>query len=808
MTNFRFTLRQLARSPVFTAMVVASTALGVGATTTVFCWMQAILFHPVPGADREEQLAVLTTLNRDAMWDCVSLPDLQDSRELRGVFADVIGSQVTPACLRIDDRLEWIYGQVTTANFFTALGVQPLLGRTFRTGEDVGAGQHPVMVVSETFWRSRLGADPAIVGKQVELNQHAFTVIGVTPAAFPVTMSGLRCDFWAPIAMHQEVAGFGTITPNRHDRWLHTQVRLQPGVSRATAQAAVDVLSARLAQTHPDSNRDIRLRVLPFSESPYGAQPLLGPVLRLLLAVSFGVLLIVAANTSNLLLVRATARQKEIAVRLAIGAGRRNLAALLFTESLVLALAGGVLGIVLANFGLGALEAWFPQTYLPIGFAIAMDPMTLAFALLVAVATGFVFGLAPLWHAHRTDVNATLKQGGRSSGAGASPRLRRVFVVSQVALSVVLLAGAGLCVKSVRQIRQANFGCDPQGILLAGLRIGMNGYDEASGKGFYRELQQRMAQLPGVESAALASWYPLGFEGTGSHGVSVAGHLPQPGESDSVMWAAISPGYFPTLRIPLVAGRDFTAADDEHGPRVAIINEAMARRYWPGQPPVGRVFKDNGREVRVVGVAADGKYRSLNEPPRCFFYRPYLQGIPDLNLAVAVRTHGDPAALANSVRREIRALDAGVDTWALIPMVEYVKAASSAAGLAARLLTVLGVVALVLAALGIYGVMAYVVSLRTHEYGVRTALGAAPADLRRLVLREGLLLAGIGIALGLVLALPATRFLASLLYGVRSFDAAILSLVSVALAAAALLASWIPAQRATRVEPLEALRAE
>ena len=808
LSDLRYALRQLAKSPAFTAVAALSLALGIGTTTTVFCWIQSILLNPLPGTRHPEEMVVLTTMHADKMWDTVSLPDIKDYREHKEVFAGIIGSQVTPACLTIGRESTWIYGQVATANFFDVLGVRPLLGRTFLPDEDQKPGGNNVLVLGEACWRRLFNADRAIVGKTVQLNQHPFTIVGVVPAAFHGTMSGLLCDFWAPVSMTKEVANFGSLEV-RTDRWLHTQARLQPGVTKAHAQTVVDAVGAQLERAYPRENRQIRLRVLDFLDAPYGAQPIFGKVLGILLVVSFGVLLIVAANVANLLLARATGRSREIAVRLALGARRTRLVRQLLTESLVLAVLGGALGILLAYWSIDLLVAWQPPTPLPVGLDARMNAGTLAFTLAATLATGIVFGLVPALRASKLDLNTTLKESGRgTSGGGAHQRLRSLLVVGEIGLSLMLLVGAGLCIKSANRAYRVYPGFDPDHVLLAGLRIGMNGYNEDTGKIFYRELQERIAAMPGVESVALSSWFPLGFEGGPSFTLDVPGYDRKPGEDTSVSYAIVSPGYFSTLRIPLVAGRDFTDHDDEKAPTAAIINQTLADRFWPGQNPLGHKFHAGWRDLTVVGVAQNGKYRSLNEPPRPFLYMPYRQGVWDLNLGLCVRTAGDPAAFGNSLQREIRSLDARVQVWATLPMTGYIKAAYVAPALASRLLVALGIVALALAAMGVYGVVAYAVSQRTQEFGVRIALGAQPRDVLGLVLRYGLGVCAAGLALGLAGSFAITRLLAGFLYGVSPFDPATFITVPLLLIFVALLACYLPARRATHVNPIDTLRAE
>ncbi len=809
MNDLRFALRLFWKSPAFTAVAVLSLGLGIGANTTVFCWIQNLLLRPLSGVVRCERIAVLATTHGAVTYDTISLPDLRDYAQLHDVFAGVIGSQVTPACISVDGKPEWAYGQIATANFFDVLGVKPLLGRTFLPDEDQKPGGNTVLVISHGYWQRRFGANPNVVGTTVEVNQSSsFTIIGVVPPGFHGTMSGLHCDFWAPLSMHQQVANFGSLTA-RTDRWLHTQARLRDGVSLRQAQAAVDLMAQRLALAYPDANKEIGVRVLPMWKAPYGAQPFMLPVLRILMAVSIGVLLIVAANVANLLLARATVRGKEIAVRLALGAGRGRLIRQLLTESLLLAVAGGVAGVLLANWGISICAALLPQTHLPVGFEFGLDPRTLFFTLLLTLTTGVAFGLVPAWKASHGDLHSVLKEGGRSSGADASHHfVRNALVVVEVALALLLLVGAGLCMKGFRQAQRVDIGFSPRNVLVAGLRIGMNGYDRTNGLVFYRQLYQRIGTLPGVEQAALASWFPLGFEGGPSFGVDVEGYARKPNEDVSVPYAIISPGYFEVLRIPFVAGRDFQDSDDENHLKVAIINETMAKRFWPGQNPLGRKFTVWRGEMTVVGVVKAGKYRSLNEAPRCFVYLPYRQGVWDLNLGVALRTTGRPSSLVNPLRQAIHDLDPRVEVWASLPMEVYTQAAFLGQRIAATLLTGLGIVALVLAAMGVYGVMAYVVNQRTQEIGIRMALGAQIADVLRLVLGQGMRLGVLGIALGLLGALALTRLMSSFLYGVSPFDPVTFLGTAVVLGAVTFVATLIPACRAAQVDPQIALRYE
>jgi predicted permease len=810
MNDLKFALRLLWKSPAFTIVAALSLAVGIGASTVVFSWIQETLLRPLPGVANAEQMVVLCDTHGSEQWDTISPPDIRDYAKLTNVFSGIIGSQMTPACLTMSGKPEWVYGQVTTANYFDVLGVKPLLGRTFVAEEDLRPGGAPVLVLSEGYWRRRFGGDTNVIGRVVDLNRESFTIVGVVPAAFRGTMSGLRFDFWAPLAMHQQVANFGSLN-DRGDHWLHTQARLQPGVSRAAAQAAVNIAARHLEQAYPDSNRQVGVRVLPLWKSPYGGQSLMLPVLSILFTVSLGVLLIVAANVANLLLARATVRQKEIAIRLALGGTRARLIRQLLTESLVLAMLGGALGVIAAQWCEQLFRAFMPRTYLPIGYKLAVDGQTLLYTAGLTLLTGIVFGLVPAFRASRLDLSSSLKEGGRTSGAALPHhRLRNALVVAEVALALVLLIGAGLCLKGSRKAQRLDIGFDPRQVLMAGLRIGMNGYDEPRGLVFYRQLRERLATLPGVKEAALASWFPLGFEGGPSTGLGVPGYEEKPNEDMGAIYGIVSPHYFATLGIPLLAGRDFTDQDDGAHPRVAIINETMAKRFWPGQDPVGRKFTVWGgqRELTVVGVAKNGKYRALNEPPKPFVYFAYQQGVWDLNLGVALRTEGDPITFAGALRNEIRALDPGVETWNAGAMTDFVQAAFLGQRIVSTLLAALGVVAMVLAAMGIYGVMAYVVSQRTHEMGIRLALGASAQRVIRLVLSHGMKLTAAGLVFGLLGAVGLSHLLTNFLYGISPFDLLTFVGVVVTLSAVSAAACLVPGWRAARVDPMIALRSE
>jgi predicted permease len=815
--DLRYALRQLARSPGFTSVAVLSLALGIGATTAVLCWMRHLVLRPLPGVADPQQLVVVVSNQGGGN---VSLPDLQDFVTQGGVFTGALASMTTPASLTVDNQPEWIGAQIISANAFGLLGVKPILGRTFLPDEDRQPGGNPVLVISERLWRRRFGGDPAVLGRVVDLNRHPFTIIGVVPAAFLGTMAPSIHDAWAPLSMIWEVRNQSTnFLTRRTARGWHNLARLQPGVTVARAHAAIQTVGARLAATSPDTNRDARHRVVPLSQCPWGAQAIVGPVVQLLLAVCAGVLLIVAANIANLLLARATGRQKEVAIRLAAGASRARLIRQLLTESVLLALAGGSLGVLFAAWAVDAIPLLLPEPALNLNLSFPLDGATLGLSLLLTLSTGIVFGLAPALQASRLDLHAVLKVGGRAStGDAAHHRLRSSLVVGEIALALVLLVGAGLCLQGLRQARRIDVGFNPDRVLLAGLQIGMNGYNPDTGRAFYRQVRARLAALPGVEEAALASWFPLGLAGCKGTGVQVSGYVRPRDENPTYEFAIVSPRYFAAMRIPLAAGREFTEQDDAAAPPVAIVNAAFARRFWPDQNPIGRQFRSDGKDRTVVGLVPTGKYNRLDEAASCFFYLPEQQGVPDLDLGICVRlaaarpdaggTGADASAFANTLRQTVRSVDPGVELLRVRPLTMHVEGVFFAQRMASHLLLLLGAVALVLAAMGVYAVMAYTVGQRTREFGIRMALGATPHAVRWQVARQGLLLAGTGVAAGLVLAFGVTRLLSRFLYGVSPFDPLTFIGVPLLLVLIAVAACWLPARRATRVNPVEALRAE
>jgi predicted permease len=806
LSDLRFALRLLRKNPGFTTAVVLSLGLGIGVNATVLCWLRNLVLRPLPGVERQEDLVVLVSNQGGGN---VSREDLADFAAFDRVFAGALATQISPACLTVNDVPQWIQTQVTSANFFDLLGVRPIAGRTFLPDEDTKPGGNPVLVISERLWRRLFNADPTVVGRTVDLNRHAFTIVGIVPAEFHGTMTPSAYDAWAPLSMIQEVRN--QKLEGRDARGWHNLLRLQPGATVAQANAVVQTLNANLATAHADTNRDIRHRVVPLSECPWGAQSIMRPVLSLLLAVTAGVLLIVTANVANLLLARGTSRRKEIAIRLAAGAGRWRLIRQLLCESLLLAVGGGFAGVLFASWAVNALTLFTPELPAGVVLEFSLDPATLGLTLVITLCAGVIFGLVPALQTSSSQLHETLKEGGRSSSPGSTNHfLRSVLVVAEVAIAVVLLVGAGLCLKGMRNALGVDIGLVPDRVLVAEMQIGMHGYDRDTGRVFYRQVQERLAATPGVEEAALANWFPLGLAGCKGMNVEVEGHERRPGEDITYEYTIVSPRYFATLGIPLVAGRDFSAADDATSDRVAIVNEHFAQRFWPGRDAVGQRFRSGGRWRTVIGVARAGKYNRLDEPAHPVFYLPCQQFSPDLDLGLCVRTKGDAAAFAPALREAVRSVDPAVDLVRIVPLARHVEGAFFVQRFAATLLSLLGAVALSLAAMGVYAVMAYAVSQRTQEFGVRMALGARRFDVLLQVLGKGLLLAAIGIIIGLGLAVVVTRLLPieGLLHGASPIDPMAFVGASLVLSAVAALACLMPARRATRVDPMIALRAE
>ncbi len=807
--DFQIAVRQFQKSPGVTAVSVLSLAIGIGSATIIFSWIQNVILHPLPGVEEQDRVVALVRIQDKAVTHTINLPTVKEMGELGDVFSGVIGSQITPACATYHGSPLWLYGQVATTNFFEVLGVKPVMGRTFNPGNDDTPGQSPVVVLSETCWRRKFNADPDILGRSLTINRQPFTVIGITPGEFMGTMTGVQSDFWIPVDMCQVILHSGDLH-NRWGGWLHTQARLRPGVTVQEAQNAVDLRMSQLALAYPGPHRGVETRVVPLWKSPYGAQALMIPVLSVLFTLCLLVLLIVIANVANMQLARSLSRRKEIAVRIATGATRGNIVRQMLTESMLLALMGLLAGLLLTIWGVDLIHLFFPMTTIPIAELDAMHGGTLLFSCLLTLATGIAIGIVPTLHAFMTSPYEVLKENGRSASDSTHQRkLRNAFVVAEIAFALILAICAGLCVRGSVMARKTDIALDPRNTLVAEVNPLMSGYGEAEARTFYRELLEGLRARGQVENASLASWLPLGFAGAKGSGFQVPGYVPPEGEDMTADYAIVSPGYFDTLRIPRISGRDFSEGDADQEEPFIIINEMMARRYWPGEDPLGRTIRTFNTDYTVIGVVKTGKYHYLNEPPRPFIYVNYLQEKkPFEDLQLLVRTRGAPLAFIPSLRVQIRRLDAGMDIRATLPMTEYVESAYFTQRMAQGLLIALGIIAWGLAAIGIFAVMAYNVSQRTREIGIRVAMGAVPGDVVSLILGGGLRLALAGSLLGIIGAALLAHLLTGFLYGISPLSPAVYLASLAAILMATLLACWLPARKATRIQPYIALHTE
>jgi predicted permease len=812
--DLRYGARFLIRSPGFALAAVVSLGLGIGGNTAIFSLLDALLLTPMPVAHPDRIVAIYTSDFSSTRYGSSSYPDFQDFRERGAAVADVAAYRLTPLSMNLTGDTEMAFIEAVSGNYFPMLGLGAERGRLLAEADD-RPGAAPAVVISHGLWTRRFAGDATAVGRTVQFNGRPFTIVGIAPREYLGAIRGLAIDAWVAMLPSRELASGGRWIEQRGSRGLMLLGRLRPNVSPAQAQAAFEVVAAQLYAAYPQAWRTVRnagRAISVVAERDARVHPdLTGRVtgfIALLLAVVGLVLLTACANVANLLLARGAARVREIGMRLALGSGRRRLVQQLLTESVLLAAAGGAFGVLVAKWLMDVLVSFKPPVPIPIVFALPLDTFVLTFTLILSAATGLVFGLVPAWHASRTDLVPVLKDE-RASGGRRRSRLRSAFVVAQVASSMLLLVGAGLFVRSLRHARAIDAGFDPSNMIVVSVVPELQGYDEPRGRALYERLIQRVVSVPGVQSAALAESVPLGFGGS-RRGTAIEGYQPQPGEDTETAYNVVGPRYFETMRMPIVRGRSFTEADRSGAPPVVIVNEAFARRYWPNADPLGKRLSANGREGpfrEVVGITPTGKYNTLGEEPRPFYYVPLLQEYHGA-VSLHVKTAADPRPLLPSVRDAIRGVDAAVPLFDLKTMDDHMLIALLPARLAGTLFGAFGLLALLLASVGIYGVMAYSVAQRTREIGVRRALGAAAGDLLRMVIGDGMRLAAIGFAIGLAAALALTRFAASLLYGVTPTDPLTFAGAVAVLAAAAFVACAIPALRALRVDPVTALRCE
>ncbi|HKW97714.1 MAG TPA: ABC transporter permease [Bryobacteraceae bacterium] len=817
--DLRFAARVLAKSPGFTLVVVLSLALGIGANTAVFSLVNAMLLRPMPVDQPDRLVAIyLTSPHWGSDIRGFSYPDLLDYRKADTGLAELMGSTGIPLSVTDNEKPELIWGEIVTGNYFAGLGVHPVLGRTFLPEEDRAPGQKPVCVLSYNFWREHFASDPKVAGKTIRLNGHTFTIAGVAPRGFiGTTLLNFIPDVWVPVMMQKTIApNQGDYLEGRGNRWISLRARLKPGVSMAQAQSAMNLVANRLAAEYPQTNRDLHVNLIPGGArtQPFlVASGLVSATTVTMFGVVALVLLIACSNVANLMLARAASRAREMAIRVAVGASRFRLVRQLLTESVLLSVMAAALAIGLAFWFNELLKDFYPSLDFQtadLDFQSRPDPRVFVFSFALSLVTAVLFGLAPALRASKAGPASAIK------GESAAPTdgFRRytrgnALVMAQVALSFVLLISGALFLRSMQFARSVSPGFDRTGIQLFSVDLNLQNYAESRGRVFEKELVDRLQQIPGVESASLA--YPLPLDAYGNSAqVSAEGYVPRSdNENHTTALSLVGPRYFETMGTRLVAGRPIEERDSESSRRVAVINEAMAGRYWQSpEKALGRRFSIwDEKPIEVVGVAKNGKYESFGEAPLPYFFLPLAQHYSG-RITFLVRSKENPETLMPSVRQEVRTLDATLPIFGVRTMPQFLNRTVSVYEMGASLVGTFALVALLLAAVGIYGVLHFGVTRRTREIGIRMALGASRSNVLRLVLARSMIFVAAGLALGIAGAVAAGRLTGTILAGVSPTDPLTFLGVAVLFTAVALAASAIPARRASHIDPMEAVRYE
>jgi len=809
-----FALRVLQKSPGVTAVAVLTLALGIAANTTVFSWIDEILLRPFPGSSHGEQLAVLEMVTAGAPNGAnqTSYLDYLDYGDHLKSISGVALHREDVFTLGESDHAQAVWGELVSGNYFAVLGVKPVVGRMF-TPEENGnkRGAYPVAVISYRLWRNTFHQDRGIIGKTIRVNRRELTVVGVAPKEFRGTMPGLVYEIWVPFTMGPDLGmlDVGTFR-DRGSRRAYGIVRLKPGVTMEQARAEAAAFSHHLEAMSPDTNRGVTATILPAWEFHSAAPDLFLQPLRILMAISVLVMLIVCANVANLLLARSIGRRKEISIRMALGAGWWQLLRQLLTETLLLAGAGAVLGLGLAQWMGDMLPAMIPKVGVTVAAGGEFNGRVLAFTILICVGATLMSGAAPALLWLRTDVNETLREGGRTGSPSAQMhRMRDLLVVVEVALATVALVGSGLFLRSFRNARAIYPGFNRNNVMLAQFYLGNAGYTTRDLQDFCWRLAARLRTLPGVVEASYADHAPLGTSSGPYDEVQPEGYVPAQGRREEVNRLLVAPHYFELLKIPLVEGRDFRDSDDRPAPPVMVVNQTFVRRYFDGGNALGRRVRFHDKWFTVVGVARDSKYFNVAEEPRPYFFAPFRQVAgSDTRVHFFVRVAGDANAFMATFRREVAAVDPNAGAFFAMPLVEWEEVTMLPQKVAASLLGAMGMISLALAAVGLYSVMAYSVTQRTQEFGVRMALGAGRSQVLRDVLRRGMKLTIAGVVIGIAGAFAAARLVSSMLVNVDAADPVTFVAVAVFLMLVALAASYVPARRATQVDPMVALRCE
>ncbi|HKF53064.1 MAG TPA: ABC transporter permease [Candidatus Acidoferrales bacterium] len=813
--DFRYGFRVLLKSPGFAIIAILTLALGIGANSTIFSWVNSTVLNPIPGVKHASEYAAVT-IDGGRTPTPLSYLDYTDLRDRSHSLSSFLAASTTTMSLTSNGRPERKWGILASANYFDVLGVHPILGRSFLPSEDSKVGGAPVVVISYRLWQTHFAGDPSVIGQTLEIDRHQFQVAGVAPKGFVGTQTGLSYDLWVPIAMVGDFYSASTADVLLHDRgtnWLLCTGHLKSGVTIEQAQADLNVLMHQIAAQFPKQHTgNINILVSPLWRAPFGANYYLYTVLFILLAISGIVLLLACANVANLLLVRSVTRRREMAIRLSIGATRWRLVRQLLAESLILAVCGGGIAMLFTLWTAGSLRDFLPPAgEIPLNMTTTADRSVLIVTFALSILTGVIFGILPALRSSSLQPASVLKEeAGSASGGLHKARLSSILVVVQIAMSLLLLVCAGLFIRSVRQAQKFNPGFNPHHVLIDDYDLSGLGYDRKSGAQFHHQLYDKLQTIPGVQSATIADWIPLGFD-IDTNTIQVEGYVPRPHESMEIQYADVGPHYLQTMQTPLLSGRDFTPADIDGSQRVAVVNAAFAERYWPHQQAIGKKLNAAGTWYTVVGVAQNSDYHELGAKPEPFFYLPLFQDY-DPSIVIYARVAGDPLAFVSSVQDAVHSLDADLPLFDLATLDSRIDLSTTTERIASTFVGGFGILALILAGIGIYGVLAYTTRQRTHEIGIRMALGAEPRDVLRLVLRQGLTLAAVGLTLGLAGSFALARALAHVLsrelFGISSTDPLTFAAVAVLLLFVAFLACFIPARRAMRTDPMVALRYE
>ncbi|HSR70185.1 MAG TPA: ABC transporter permease [Acidobacteriota bacterium] len=812
--DLRFAFRMLVKSPLFTLVAIVSLALGIGVNTAFFSLINAVFWTTLPMHQPQQLVEIYTRDSSGFIYGTSSYPDYREIRDENEVFTSVACENQTLASIDVNQETRLSFGELVSGNYFSTLGVQAHAGRMLNESDDRKVGAHPVVVIGYRFWERVLGKDPEVLGSTLEISGSPFEIVGIAPQEFTSSMKILAIDFWVTSSM-LAVIDDGEDLNNRGGRSLRLVARLKPGVSLQQAQANLDVIQARLEQEYPQFNKNRDFSLMPTDEVVLHpvVDSALTPVAALLMGLFGLVLLVACTNLASLLLARSSSRAREIAVRLAMGAGRARIIRQLLCENLMLALSGGLIGVGLA-FLLGRLLLAFqPPIPLPLSLDLSPDLRVLFFALGLSLATGLLFGLAPAWRSSRPDLVPALKN--EEMTFGGSRRFftfRNLLVMAQVTLSLVLLVASGLFVRSLGAAQSISVGFEMEEALLLKVDARLSGHEGSQGaRRMAQALKERIASLAGVKSVSVASKVPLGME-VNSRGFHLPGDArPQPGDPGREVDAAIvDENYFEALDIPILRGRDFEAGEDESSPLTVVISQAMAQRYWPGQDPLGQTLRYRGfegPEAEIVGIAQDTKVRTLGEAPRPYLYLNFYQN-PVSFQSFIIRTQGPPQALQQTVRREVKEEVPGLAMLEFKTMDEHLALGLFPIRMAGYVLAGMGALALLLAVTGVYGVLSYSVAGRTREVGIRMALGADRRAVIGQISWQGMKVVIPGILMGLAGAAALSGLLSSLLVGIEALDPLTFLLVPVLLAGVALAAALVPARRAARISPLDALRYE